>query len=178
MVCCALLNCVQLFATTWTVANQAPLSMGILQARILAWTVMPSQGNFPTQGLNPGLLHCRWILYHLRHQESPKILEWVANRFSRGSWVMLICQNLYLPTYHTILGNYHLQISWKREKLKIYTLVTSQGRVLQERDKFIVPIGSQLWVSEQVADSNDIIPNSIYSKCHLSRLWGLLYLKH
>ena len=22
------------------------------------------QGIFPTQGLNPGLLHCRWILYH------------------------------------------------------------------------------------------------------------------
>ena len=27
------------------------------------------QGIFPTQGLNPGLLHCRWILYHLSHQE-------------------------------------------------------------------------------------------------------------
>ena len=23
---------------------------------------------FPTQGLNLGLLHCRWILYHLSHQ--------------------------------------------------------------------------------------------------------------
>ena len=28
------------------------------------------QGSFPTQGLNLGLLHCRQILYHLRHQES------------------------------------------------------------------------------------------------------------
>ena len=26
------------------------------------------QGNFPTQGLNWGLLHCRQILYHLSHQ--------------------------------------------------------------------------------------------------------------
>ena len=26
------------------------------------------QGVFPTQGLNPGLPHCRRILYHLRHQ--------------------------------------------------------------------------------------------------------------
>ena len=25
---------------------------------------------FPTQGSNPGLLHCRWILYHLSHQGS------------------------------------------------------------------------------------------------------------
>ena len=29
------LSCVQLFATPWTVAHQAPLSMGILQAKIL-----------------------------------------------------------------------------------------------------------------------------------------------
>jgi len=29
------------------------------------------QGIFPTQGLNWGLLHCRWILYQLRYQGSP-----------------------------------------------------------------------------------------------------------
>ena len=33
---------VQLFATPWTVAHQASLSMGILQARILEWVAMPS----------------------------------------------------------------------------------------------------------------------------------------
>ena len=43
------------------------------------------QGIFPTQGSNPGLLHCRWILYCLSHQGSPWILEWVAYLFSRGS---------------------------------------------------------------------------------------------
>ena len=36
------------------------------------------QGIFPIQGSNPGLLHCRRILYHLSHQRSPRILEWVA----------------------------------------------------------------------------------------------------
>ena len=30
------------------------------------------QGIFPTQGSNPGLPHCRWSLYHLSHQASPK----------------------------------------------------------------------------------------------------------
>ena len=40
--CCAVLSHVQLFATPWTVAHQAPLSMGILQARILEWVAMPS----------------------------------------------------------------------------------------------------------------------------------------
>ena len=42
---------------------------------------------FPTQGLNPGLPHCRRILYQLSHKESPRILEWVAYPFSSGfSW--------------------------------------------------------------------------------------------
>ena len=33
------------------------------------------QGIFPTQGLNQGLPHCKWILYRLSHQRSPGILE-------------------------------------------------------------------------------------------------------
>ena len=43
------------------------------------------QGIFPTQGSNPGLPHCRWILYQLSHEGSPRILEWVAYPFSSGS---------------------------------------------------------------------------------------------
>ena len=43
------------------------------------------QGIFPTQGLNPGLPHCRWILYQLSHKGSPRILEWVAYPFSSRS---------------------------------------------------------------------------------------------
>ena len=43
------------------------------------------QGIFPTQGSNPGLLHCRQIHYQLSHSGSPRILEWVAYPFSRGS---------------------------------------------------------------------------------------------
>ena len=30
------------------------------------------QGIFLTQGSNSGLLHCRWILYHLNHERNPK----------------------------------------------------------------------------------------------------------
>ena len=48
------------------------------------------QGIFPTQGLNSGLLHCRWILYQLSHKlsykGSPRVLEWVAYPFSNGSY--------------------------------------------------------------------------------------------
>ena len=43
------------------------------------------QGILPTQRSNPDLPHCRWILYQLRHQGSPRILEWIACPFSRVS---------------------------------------------------------------------------------------------
>ncbi|XP_059747071.1 regulator of microtubule dynamics protein 2 isoform X2 [Bos taurus] len=43
------------------------------------------QGSLPTQESNPGLPHRKQILYRLSHQGSPRILEWVAYSFSRGS---------------------------------------------------------------------------------------------
>ena len=43
------------------------------------------QGIFPTKGSNPGLPHCRWILYQLSHKRSPRLLEWVAYPFSSRS---------------------------------------------------------------------------------------------
>ena len=54
------------------------------------------QGIFPTQRSNPGLLHCRQILYQLNHRGSSRILEWVAYPFSRGSswprnWTRVSC---------------------------------------------------------------------------------------
>ena len=53
---------VWLFATSWTVACQALLSMRF--SRQECWSVLP----FPTQGSNPGLPHCRQVLYLLSHQ--------------------------------------------------------------------------------------------------------------
>ena len=54
------------------------------------------QGLFPTQGSNPGLPHCRWILYQLSYKGSPRVLEWVAYPFSSGSsqprnWTRVSC---------------------------------------------------------------------------------------
>ena len=62
------------------------------------------QGIFPTQGLNPCLLHCRRILYQLSHKGSPRILEWVAYPFFSGSswprkWIRVSCiAGRFLPT--------------------------------------------------------------------------------
>ena len=48
-----MLSHVPLFATPWTVARQAPVSMRILQARILEWVAVPFSRGFPNPGIEP-----------------------------------------------------------------------------------------------------------------------------
>ena len=56
------------------VTHQAPLSMGILWAKKTGVDChVLLQGIFQTQGSNPGLLHCRRIIYCLSHQGLPKL---------------------------------------------------------------------------------------------------------
>ena len=79
-----------LFATPWTVALQAPLG----RRRDPSWdspgkntgvgSLSLFQGIFPTQGLNWGFLHCRWILYQLSYQGNPN--WWLT--------MVLICPSL------------------------------------------------------------------------------------
>ena len=64
------LSRVRLFATPWTVASQVPLSMGFSRQYTGVDCHFLLQGIFPTQGLNPGLQHCRQTLYHLSHEGS------------------------------------------------------------------------------------------------------------
>ena len=48
------------------------------------------QGIFPTQGSNPGLPHCRWILYQLSHKGRPKLGVKLLISFSKKlslSWI-------------------------------------------------------------------------------------------
>ena len=42
--------------TPWTVAHQAPLSVGILQARILEWVAISSSGELLDPGMEPASL--------------------------------------------------------------------------------------------------------------------------
>ena len=55
----------------WTVAYQGPLSMELSWQEYWMGFHSLLSGIFLTQGLNPGLLHCRQILYHLSHLEKP-----------------------------------------------------------------------------------------------------------
>ena len=67
------LRCVWLFATPWTIQS-------LKSSRPEYWSEQP----FPL-GSNPGLPHCRQLLYQLSHKGSPRILQWVAYPFSMGS---------------------------------------------------------------------------------------------
>ena len=87
-VCCALLTCSVVFDSCdpmdcnppgSSVHGDSPGKNTGVDCHVLL------QGIFPTQGSNPGLPHCRWILYHLRQQRSPRILALVPYPFSRGS---------------------------------------------------------------------------------------------
>ena len=51
---CLSLSHVRLFVTPWTVAHQAPLSMGFLQTRILDWVSYPFSRNSSDPGIKPG----------------------------------------------------------------------------------------------------------------------------
>ena len=75
-------------------------SRSIVSNSVTRWTVQslnsPGQntgvgsllllpGILPIQGSNPDLPYCMGILYQLSHKGSPRILEWVAYPFFRGS---------------------------------------------------------------------------------------------
>ena len=47
------LSCVQLFVTPWTIANQAPLSMGFSKEEYWSGLPFPSPGYLPDPGIEP-----------------------------------------------------------------------------------------------------------------------------
>ena len=52
-VLCAVLSCVQLFETLWTVSHQAPLSMGFFRQGYWMGLSFPPPGHIPNLGIEP-----------------------------------------------------------------------------------------------------------------------------
>ena len=72
--CCLVTNlCLSLFATPWTVARQAPLSMGFSRQEYWSGLPFPSPGIFPIQGSNLQFLHWQAESLQLSHLGSPHI---------------------------------------------------------------------------------------------------------
>ena len=80
-------SCVWLFATLWTVSRQAPLFMGILQARILKWVAMSSSGesswqmHFLNKGQKMAIIVLVWREIGYYHGQANTMLY-----FGRMQW--------------------------------------------------------------------------------------------
>ena len=94
--------------TPWTVAHQAPLSMEFSSKNTGAGCHSLLQGIFPTQGSNPGLLHCRRILYKttnkwlLNSQSDFKIYKHCSKYkclWFKSSWGFCVLKLSSLPGY-------------------------------------------------------------------------------
>ena len=85
-----LLSRVQLFATPWTVAHQALLSIRFPRQEYQSGLPFScSRRSSRPRVWTPGLWHCRQTLYHLRHQGSPlkvKITQLCLTLFDSMDW--------------------------------------------------------------------------------------------
>ena len=71
------LSHVQLFATLWTVAHQAPPSMGFSKQEYWSGLPFPSPGDLPNPGIEPGssALEADALTSEPPNEEEKKIIE-------------------------------------------------------------------------------------------------------
>ena len=76
--------------------------------------------NSLTQGSNPGLLHCRWILYHLNHEGSPHRHTYRVNGYplQYSCWGNLVDRGAWRTTVHGVAKGW----TWLKE-LSTYAYV-------------------------------------------------------
>ena len=102
----------QLFSTPWTVpGNSQGQKTGVGSLSLL-------HRIFPTQELNPGLLHYRRIPYQLSHKGSPRILEWVVYPCFSGS-----SQSRNQTRVSCIAGRFFTKLSYQGSPLTIWGLL-------------------------------------------------------
>ena len=95
--CVCVLTCfsrVQLFATPWTVAHQAPLSMGFSKQEYWSGLPFPSPGDLPDPGIEPRSL----MSPVLQADSLPVELSWKRFLDSRSSQFQLSHVAMFLPT--------------------------------------------------------------------------------
>ena len=68
-----MLSHLRLFASLWTVARQAPLSMEFSRQEYWSGLPFPSPSDLPNPGIKPWSPTLQADLYHLSHQRSPYV---------------------------------------------------------------------------------------------------------
>ena len=120
------LSHVWLFSTQWTIRHTSfPIRHHLLELALIhvQWVTDANSpgkntgvgshfllgGIFLTQGLNPSLLHCRWIPYHLSYLGSPALNLWqilLCSFYSFAIFVNNIWQELYMM-WHFEIGYFN-----------------------------------------------------------------------
>ena len=85
--CCVLYSVAQSCPTAkpWTVAHQASLSMGVLQARILELVAIPSSRDLPNPGIQPRSPILQVDSLSAKPPGKPTLLIITLNRYSDSS---------------------------------------------------------------------------------------------
>ena len=148
------LSCVQLFVTLWSVACQAPLSIGFPRQEYWSKVPFPTLGNLPDLGIEPSSLACPvlqedYLLDHIWLQFQKKIM--LMKNLLSSILVKILCSHLWeIPNeenssnfvqhnrnkYHShkILRNAKLFLLKKiacaqeRRRKSVSTLVEFQGK--------------------------------------------------
>ena len=84
-----MLSLVRLFATSWTAARQAPLSMGFSRQAYWGGLPCPPPGDLLDPGIeptSPESSNGRWILYHWATWEALLVLLWIATNWEHDLW--------------------------------------------------------------------------------------------
>ena len=166
MCCAKSLSRVQLFATLWTVARQAPLSMGFLQARTLEWVAMPSsrgssQPRGWTQVSNKINFKESKIVYDPAHPLKPSNSFPLSLKMKSNSWLWSMTPLQHVPTsarprhpysFHPVLlsvppslGSLHLLFP---EPALVWNL-TLRPRMLDAWHTVATPKISAEWINPQ-----------------------------
>ena len=77
------------------------------------------QGIFPTQGSNPGLPHCRQILYQLSYQESPVLFVPFQSR----------CLLFYLPAFVRISKIQRIKVARADNVFVVFFFLSSSRKL-------------------------------------------------
>ena len=110
--CVKSLACVWLFATSWTGAHQASLSMGFSRQEYWSGLPFPSPGDLPDPGIEPGSPTLQ-TLYHLSHRGSPyKAASLYYTRQSSPLFISLACPG-FSPEAFAWLSRFVKSLYWK-----------------------------------------------------------------
>ena len=122
-----LLICMWLFATAWTVANQAPLSMGFPRGEYWSGLRFPAPWDLPDPGTEPVSPHWPADSLPVNHQGSPTWMvgltsKWILRKKKNFFLHWLANDHLVLLVFSGILlfllnENLHILASEKPEKL-------------------------------------------------------------